>query len=45
MRLIFATNNQHKVQEMQAAIGDAFELVSLKDAGIDFSVSFFAALK
>ncbi len=30
MRLIFATNNQHKVEEMQAAIGNVFELVSLK---------------
>ncbi len=38
MKLIFATNNQHKVEEMQAAIGDAFELVSLKDAGIDIDI-------
>lgn len=38
MKLIFATNNQHKVAEMQAAVGDAFELVSLKDAGIDIHI-------
>jgi XTP/dITP diphosphohydrolase len=37
-RLIFATNNQHKVKEMQAAIGNAFELVSLQDAGIDIDI-------
>ena len=38
MKLIFATNNQHKVEEMQAAIGQAFELVSLKNAGIDIDI-------
>lgn len=38
MKLIFATNNQHKVAEMQAAIGHAFELVSLRDAGIDIDI-------
>jgi XTP/dITP diphosphohydrolase len=38
MKLIFATNNLHKVEEMQAAIGQAFELVSLKEAGIDIDI-------
>lgn len=38
MRLIFATNNQHKVEEMQAAIGNVFELLSLKEAGIDIDI-------
>jgi XTP/dITP diphosphohydrolase len=38
MKLIFATNNQHKVTEMQQAVGNAFELVSLKDAGIDIDI-------
>ncbi|HTL07913.1 MAG TPA: RdgB/HAM1 family non-canonical purine NTP pyrophosphatase [Chitinophagaceae bacterium] len=38
MKLVFATNNQHKVEEMQAAIGDAFELVSLRQAGIDIDI-------
>ena len=34
MELIFATNNQHKVEEMQAAAGHAFSMKSLRDAGI-----------
>lgn len=34
MKLIFATNNQHKVEEIQSAIGNRFEVVSLKAAGI-----------
>ena len=38
MKLIFATNNLHKVKEMQAAIGHAFELVSLQEAGIDIDI-------
>ena len=38
MKLIFATNNPHKVEEMQAAIGREFELVSLKEAGIDIDI-------
>jgi XTP/dITP diphosphohydrolase len=38
MKLIFATNNQHKVAEMQEAVGNAFELVSLKEAGIDIDI-------
>ena len=39
MKLIFATNNQHKVEEMQEAAGNAFELVSLKDAGIAIDIA------
>jgi XTP/dITP diphosphohydrolase len=38
MKLIFATNNQHKVEEMQAAIGHAFELTSLQHTGIDIDI-------
>ncbi|GAC1426866.1 MAG: non-canonical purine NTP diphosphatase [Chitinophagaceae bacterium] len=38
MKLIFATNNQHKVEEMQAAIGHACKLVSLQDAGISVDI-------
>jgi len=38
MKLIFATNNQHKVEEMQAAIGSSFELMSLKHSGIDIEI-------
>ncbi len=38
MKLIFATNNQHKVEEIQAAIGGQLEVVSLKQAGIDIDI-------
>lgn len=31
MKLVFATNNQHKLEEIRASIGDAIELLSLKD--------------
>ena len=34
MELIFATNNKHKVAEMQLAIGDHFQLITLEEAGI-----------
>jgi XTP/dITP diphosphohydrolase len=38
MQLIFATNNQHKVEEIQAAIGHILEVVSLQQAGIDIDI-------
>jgi len=38
MKLIFATNNQHKTEEMQAAIGSSFELRSLQQAGINIDI-------
>lgn len=38
MKLIFATNNQHKVEEIQAAIGSQLEVISLKQAGIDIDI-------
>lgn len=34
MELIFATNNKHKVAEMQLAIGNHFRLITLAEAGI-----------
>ncbi len=34
MKLIFATNNQHKVDEIRALTGGKFELVTLREAGI-----------
>lgn len=37
-RLIFATNNLHKVSEIQAAIGDRIEVVTLLEAGIDIDI-------
>lgn len=36
--LIFATNNQHKVDEIKVVIGDQFNVVTLKDAGIDIDI-------
>ena len=33
-KIIFATNNAHKLSEVQALLGDAFELVTLKECGI-----------
>lgn len=36
--LIFATNNAHKVEEIQAAIGHLLEVLSLKQAGIDIDI-------
>lgn len=39
MKLAIATNNQHKLQEIKAILGDSFEeLLSLKDLGIDVDV-------
>ncbi|HET7003682.1 MAG TPA: RdgB/HAM1 family non-canonical purine NTP pyrophosphatase [Puia sp.] len=34
MKLIFASNNLHKLQELRAAIGSNLEIISLKEAGI-----------
>lgn len=36
--LIFATNNQHKVDEIRSVIGDRFEIITLKEAGIDIDI-------
>ena len=38
MKLIFATNNQHKVDEIKSVVGDKFEIITLKDAGIDIDI-------
>ena len=38
-QLIFATNNANKVVEIKKVLGDLFEVVSLKDAGIDIDIS------
>lgn len=38
MTLIFATNNQHKVDEIKKVIGDQLDVVTLKDAGIDIDI-------
>ena len=38
MRLIFASNNQHKIEELKAFAGKEIEIVSLKDAGINIDI-------
>jgi len=38
MELIFASNNQHKIEEIQAAIGSKIKVISLKEAGIDIDI-------
>ena len=38
MRLIFASNNQHKIEELKTFAGKEVEIVSLKDAGIDIDI-------
>lgn len=36
--LIFATNNQHKVEEIQSLVGPDFNIITLKAAGIDIDI-------
>jgi XTP/dITP diphosphohydrolase len=36
--LVFATNNQHKLEEVQAIIGDNFQLKSLKEIGCNADI-------
>ena len=36
--LIFATNNEHKVQEIRKVIGSRFNMITLKEAGIDIDI-------
>ena len=33
MKIVFATNNQHKLREIQEILGDQFEILSLADIG------------
>ena len=33
MKLVFATNNQNKVNEIKSLLGQGVEIVSLKDIG------------
>jgi XTP/dITP diphosphohydrolase len=35
---IFATNNQHKVDEIRVVLGDVFDIITLKEAGIDIDI-------
>jgi XTP/dITP diphosphohydrolase len=36
--LIFATNNQHKVEEIKTVIGDKLNIITMKEAGIDIDI-------
>jgi XTP/dITP diphosphohydrolase len=36
--LIFATNNQHKVDEIRLVLGNRFTIITLKEAGIDIDI-------
>lgn len=38
MKLIFATNNQHKVNEIRSIIDKNLELITLREAGIDIDI-------
>ena len=38
MKIIFATNNQHKVDEIRSALPQGFSIISLKEAGIDIDI-------
>ena len=38
MKLIFASNNQHKIEELKAFTRKEVEIVSLKDANIDIDI-------
>ena len=35
MKLVFATNNQHKLKELQSILGEQIQLLSLKDIGCE----------
>lgn len=38
MKLIFATNNQHKVDEIRSVIENELEIITLKEAGINIDI-------
>jgi XTP/dITP diphosphohydrolase len=38
MKLIFATNNEHKVDEIRSILGEKFDIISLKEAGINIDI-------
>jgi XTP/dITP diphosphohydrolase len=38
MKLIFATNNAHKVEEIRSITGHHFEFLTLQEAGIDIDI-------
>ena len=38
MRIVFATNNQHKLSEIRSILGESIEVLSLKDIGCDVDI-------
>jgi XTP/dITP diphosphohydrolase len=38
LKLIFATNNQHKIEELRSLIKSDFDILTLKEAGIDIDI-------
>ena len=38
MKIIFATNNQHKINEIRSVLPGNFSIITLKDAGIDIDI-------
>jgi XTP/dITP diphosphohydrolase len=36
--IIFATNNEHKIKEIQSLVGSDFTIITLKEAGIDIDI-------
>ena len=38
MKLIFATNNLHKIAEIRTALTEGLEIITLKEAGIDIEI-------
>ena len=36
--LIFATNNEHKIKEIQSLVGSDFTIITLQEAGIDIDI-------
>lgn len=38
MKLIFATNNKHKLEEIRSVIGKKFDILTLREAGIETEI-------
>ena len=38
MKIVFATNNQHKIDEIRSALPEHFSIVTLKEAGIEIDI-------
>jgi XTP/dITP diphosphohydrolase len=38
MKLIFATNNRNKIEEIKSAVPQSLEIITLKEAGIDVDI-------